>query len=86
MFYYLMHIYLIHGLAVAGAALQGYKASDMILGSRVNQSAALKGYGFSLGIVYLVWLGVILLLYPLCQRYDQYKRAHLRQNWWLSYL
>lgn len=58
----------------------------MILGSRVNQSAALKGYGFNIGIVYLVWLAVILILYPLCQRYDQYKRAHLRQNWWLSYL
>ena len=86
MFYYLMHIYLIHGLAVAGAVLQGYRASDMVLGSRVNASAALKGYGFGIGIVYLVWIGVVLLLYPLCQRYDQYKRAHLRQYWWLSYL
>jgi hypothetical protein len=86
MFYYLTHIYLIHALAVAGAALQGYKASDMILGSRVNQTAGLKGYGFDIGIVYLVWIAVVLLLYPLCQKYDQYKRAHLRQYWWLSYL
>jgi len=86
MFYYLAHLYLIHALAMTAAVLQGYKASDMILGGRVNASAALKGYGFSIGIVYLVWIGVILLLYPLCQKYDQYKRAHLRQYWWLSYL
>lgn len=86
MFYYLAHIYLIHGLAVAGVMLQGHNASAMILPSRVNQTPDLKGYGFGLGTVYLVWIGVVVALYPLCKRYDSYKRAHLRQHWWLSYL
>jgi uncharacterized membrane protein len=86
MFYYLAHIFLIHGLAVGAAVLQGYKASDMILSARIGQSSVLKGYGFGIPVVYLVWVGVVLSLYPLCQYYDRYKRAHLRRQWWLSYL
>jgi hypothetical protein len=35
--------------------------------------------------VYLVWIGVILLLYPLCKWFDGYKRAH-KDYWWVSYL
>jgi len=86
MIYYLAHIFLIHSLAVLAAVIQGYKASDMILTGRVNQSQGLKGYGFDLWVVYLVWAGVVLILYPLCMYYDRYKRAHVRRQWWLSYL
>jgi len=45
----------------------------------------LKGYGFCLWVVYLVWAGVIVALYPLCVKYDKYKQAH-KEKWWLSYL
>lgn len=86
MFYYLTHIYLIHLLAIGGAVLQGYPASSLVLSGRVNQSTILKGYGYPLSIVYLVWAAVIILLYPLCRYYDRYKRDHIRQQWWLSYL
>ncbi|RYZ00490.1 MAG: DUF1624 domain-containing protein [Chitinophagaceae bacterium] len=40
--------------------------------------------GFGLPGVYAVWLGTVILLYPLCRWYDRYKRTH--QHWWLSYL
>jgi len=86
MIYYISHIYLIHLLAIGGALLQGYPASSMILTGRVNQSSILQGYGYSLGVVYLVWAALIVTLYPLCAWYDRYKRAHIRQQWWLSYL
>ena len=87
MFYYIAHLFIIHWLAVAGAALSGFHASDMLLlPGRVNSVARLKGYGFSLPVVYLVWAGLILLLYPLCKRFDRYKRANVRRQWWLSYL
>ena len=43
------------------------------------------GYGFSLGVVYLIWITVILILYPLCKWYDGYKMSH-KDKWWLSYL
>ena len=45
----------------------------------------IKGYGFSLWVVYLIWIAVILLLYPLCRWYDKYKTNH-KEKWWLSYL
>jgi uncharacterized membrane protein len=86
MFYYLAHIPLVHGLAVAGAMISGHPASDMILTNRVNRMPGLQGYGFNLLIVYLVWIGVILILYPCCRWFDRYKRAHQSSKWWLSYL
>ena len=86
MFYYLAHIFLIHLLAVGGAVISGYKWSDMILTTMINRAPALKGYGFSLLTVYLVWIGLILILYPLCKRYDHYKKEHSSKYWWLIYL
>jgi len=86
MFYYILHIFFIHLLALVAAALSGYHWSDMILSTRVNASPGLKGYGFGLPIVYGIWIAVILLLFPLCKRYYRYKRTHQSTKWWLSYL
>jgi uncharacterized membrane protein len=85
MFYYLLHLYLIHILAMAAAVLTGYQPSDMIFSTWVTNAPSLKGYGFSLAVVYVVWAGVVLILYPLCERYDRYKTAQ-RSKWWLSYI
>jgi hypothetical protein len=41
--------------------------------------------GVELEIIYLVWLGVVAVLYPLCRWYAQYKADH-REIKWLSYL
>jgi hypothetical protein len=46
---------------------------------------SLKGYGFSLEVVYAVWAFIVLALHPLCKWYDRYKSAH-KEKWWLSYL
>ncbi len=86
MFYYLAHFFLIHLLAVGGAVILGYHWSDMILSGRVNAAPQLKGYGFDLPVVYAVWALVIGVLYPVCKWFDRYKRTHLPQNKWLSYL
>jgi uncharacterized membrane protein len=86
MFYYLAHIFLIHLLAIGGAMISGHKASDMILTNRVNRMSGLKGYGFDVLTVYLVWMGLIVALYPLCRRFDRYKRANQSSKRWLSYL
>ena len=85
MFYYLLHLYLIHLLALAAALLTGYDASDMVFSTWVTDSPNLVGYGFSLWVVYVVWAGVVIILYPLCQWYDNYK-ATRRNKWWLSYV
>ena len=41
-------------------------------------------HGYALPGVYLAWAIVILLLYPICARYDAYKRGHPRG--WTRYL
>ena len=85
MFYYILHLYVIHILAVFAALATGYTLSDMVFNTWVTDSPALRGYGFSLGVTYLVWIGVVVLLYPICKWYDTYKINH-REQWWLSYL
>lgn len=86
MFYYLLHLYLIHGLAILAAVVTGYGVAPMVnFETWVTMNPALKGYGFNLWLVYGVWIFVVAALYPLCVWFDRYKREH-RQFWWLSYL
>jgi uncharacterized membrane protein len=85
MFYYVVHIYVIHILALVAALATGFNVSDMVFSTWITDSPNLKGYGFSLGAVYLIWLGIVLALYPLCKWYDSYKIRH-RDQWWLSYM
>lgn len=86
MFFYLAHILLIHLLAVIGVVIQGRPWTDMVLNTVVLNAPSLKGYGFSLPVVYLVWILVIVLLYPLCKRFGIYKRQHQSTKKWLNYL
>jgi uncharacterized membrane protein len=84
-FYYVLHIYLVHLLAVIAAIVSGYNWSDMILTNRVNRVPGLKGYGFNLLTVYIVWIGVVVALYPCCKWFDRYKRAYQSGSAWLTY-
>lgn len=77
---YVTHIYLVHALAVAAGVAQGYPASAMRTVSRLLP----EGYGFGLPVIYLVWLGVVALLYSPCRRYAALKARS--RAWWLSYL
>jgi len=43
-----------------------------------------RGNGFSIVVVYLCWIGGVLLLYPLCRWFAGVKAR--RKDWWLSYL
>jgi len=86
MFYYLVHIFFIHLLAMLAAVLSGHPWWVMVnLTTWVTANAQLKGYGFNLVTVYVVWIGVVIALYPLCRWFDSYKRAHQAEKKWLSY-
>jgi uncharacterized membrane protein len=86
LFFYLLHIFLIHFIAMFAAVLTGFKWTDMTSFTFwINALPKLKGFGFSLLIVYAVWLLVLVILYPLCKWYDRYKTTH-KHNRWLSYL
>jgi len=85
MFFYIIHIYTIHLLAIIIINFTGFSWSEMILSKFVTANENLKGYGFSLGIVYLIWIILIIAIYPLCKLYENYKRNN-KDKWWLSYL
>lgn len=85
LFYYILHIYFIHLGAMLVAQLTGFGWKKMILQSFPGDVPELRGYGFPLWTVYIIWITLIVILYPLCRWYDQYKSAN-RQKWWLSYL
>ncbi len=85
LFYYVIHLYMIHLLAILGVLYAGREWSDMVLSAKAFMAGNLSTYGYNLVVVYLVWGGVVLSLYPLCKRYNAYKAAN-RDKWWLSYL
>jgi len=84
-FYYVLHIYVIHVLAMILAEYSGFGWQSFILPSWVSEASYLKGYGVGLFAVYLIWIAVIALIYPLCKIFADYKMKNKEKNW-LSYL
>ena len=84
-FYYLMHMLFIHLFAMLGLLITGQDWRLMILDETAFFGDRLAHYGYSLGVVYLIWVGLILFLFSFCKKYMLYKAAH-REKWWLSYL
>ena len=86
-FYYIIHLYLIHLLAAIVFFVRGQHTVKEAVDSMQNLPFLFifPGEGFGLAAVYGIWALVIILLYPLCKRYDKYKTNH-KEKWWLSYL
>lgn len=86
LFYFLLHIPLIHAVAVAvcyvryGDAHWMFESPD--LGSYPFTTP--PDWGFTLPGVYLTWILVVVALYPVCVWYARMKRE--RRRWWHSYL
>ncbi len=80
-FYYVVHIFLLHALAIlfAWATIADI---GWLFGPLAGHKPA--AYGLSLAGVYAVWLGVVVALYPLCRWFAGIKRR--RTGWWWSYL
>ena len=83
-FFYILHIYAIHLFATILADLTGFGFEAMVLTGFVSLNKQLIGYGVSLGWVYLVWMAILLMLYPMCIKFSIYKLNHKDQQW-LSY-
>ncbi len=87
LFYYLLHLPLLHGIAVLfsvakyGDASWLYQDGFMLSPSPHPIPA---GYGYSLPVVYAVWLSAVFLLYPVCQWFAGVKRRGRHPH--LSYL
>ena len=85
MFYYVLHLYLIHFLAILGLIVYGGNWREMILTSETFKTASLYNYGYNLLIVYSVWVLTVILLYPLCRRFGKFKIVN-KAKWWVKYL
>lgn len=83
MFYYLLHWYIIHCAMFGMLFFQGFTWKDIPIGT--FSFGRPPNSGIELGGIYLVWLGIVIALYPLCRWYAQYKASH-REKKWLSYL
>jgi uncharacterized membrane protein len=78
--FYVVHWFLIHTASVVLGVAQGFKLNELM----THFVFYPKGYGVNLLLVYAIWIGVILLLYPFCRWVAEVKAR--RRDWWLSYV
>ncbi|GGK78422.1 DUF1624 domain-containing protein [Rufibacter glacialis] len=84
LFFYLAHWYLIHTGMLLLMFWQGLTWQQLPFGT-LEFGRPKVGVGVELPYVYLVWVAVVLVLYPACRWYSRYKAAHAEKKW-LSYL
>lgn len=82
-FYYLAHIYLIHIVAWAAVLASGFSFTDITTSQTFGGIPV--GAGYSIEWVYVVWICIVVTLYPMCRWYDAYKTSH-KHRAWLRYL
>jgi uncharacterized membrane protein len=80
LFFYVAHLFVIHGLAVALGAVLGHDPGSLC----VAYDRLPSGWGFPLPVVYLVWVFVMVVLTPPCAWFSELKRRN--RSVWLSYL
>jgi uncharacterized membrane protein len=85
MFYYLLHIPLIHLLAIAVCYARYGQVHWMFESPSIGQFPITQppGWGYSLPVIYLVWIIVVVALYSLCRWFAELRQR--RSDWWLSY-
>jgi uncharacterized membrane protein len=85
LFYYLLHLCFIRLAVFIMVFAQGFRWRDLLFGPFQFGRPA-QGSGISLGAVFLVWITIVALLYPLCKWYGKYKKRYYREKPWLQYL
>lgn len=71
LFYYILHLFLIHTLALLIAVLAHLDKMSQVL--KGDWKVLSEDYGFKMPIVYLIWLAVLAILYPACAAYGKLK-------------
>jgi uncharacterized membrane protein len=84
LFYYVLHLYLIHILAFYVAVIFKQNAVWLLYGGFMTNPAP-PGYGHGLPFVYAITALAVLILYPICLGFMRLKQRH--PDWaWLRYL
>jgi uncharacterized membrane protein len=86
LFYYMVHIPVMHLIAVAISYAKFGSVYWFFRSAAIADFPSMRppGWGFNLGIVYLIWIAVVSIMYPLCRWYEGVKRRG--GGGWLSYL
>jgi uncharacterized membrane protein len=85
LFYYIVHLPLIRGLATLASYWQlGHFQWKLLRWEAPFNVAIPPEYGYNLPGVYLWWIGIVLLLWPLCRWFAIVKQRS--RSPWLSYL
>jgi uncharacterized membrane protein len=85
LFYFILHFYLIHIVALISYMIKtGKSFSEIDLHFAKSFGGITPEGGHSLLVVYLVWVAIVLIMYPLCKAYDRIKSQHPAT--FLSYL
>lgn len=84
LFYYLIHWYVIRTFLIIIFLAKGYQWDDFVFNEQ-TLGRPKNDDGISLPQVYLAWFAVILIMYPICQWYSNYKSQHPEKKW-LRYL
>jgi uncharacterized membrane protein len=83
MFFYILHLYVIHLLAIAMAYIFRQPVHWLWHGSFWMNDTP-EGYGHGLCFIYIMWLLTVAMLYFPCCWFAKLKQR--RKDWWLSYL
>lgn len=84
-FYYVLHIPLVHALAIVVSLVRSGSVSPWLFANHpMGNGPPPAGYTWSLALLYLVFATAMLLLYPACRWYAALKSR--RNDWWLRYL
>lgn len=84
LFYYLIHWYLIRTFLIVVFLAKGFRWKDFVFHEQ-TLGRPKSDDGLTLPQTYLVWLSVILIMYPICKWYSKYKSQHPEKTW-LRYL
>jgi uncharacterized membrane protein len=84
LFYFILHLFIIHSLMFVMLYIQGFGGKDFLFGV-FNNGRPKTGGGVELAGIYLIWLSVVIILYPVCRWYGNYKAEH-KANKLLRYL
>ena len=83
--FYLLHIPLIHGIAVIVSVITlGEVSSWLFANHPMGNPPPPSGYIWTLWTLYAVWVATIILLYFICQWFANLKAR--RTDWWLKYI
>ena len=83
-FYFVVHFFILHLFTTITFFLRGHTYAEG-MADQVFTKFVKPGEGFTLTTVYMIWIAVVIALYPLCKWYDNYKTKH-KEKKWLSYL